>query len=180
MFSSSNAKCSHRDSRKPLWIGQPCLGALTRRFCQPHQGDHYEPVLASCLITDLTTQASLALTVCYQLSFASTKTSILVLYLRILTYRFARHITYALLAVVVIYNVFGFVAELTTCVPLEKLWDKSVEGICQPDSFLWAIIGMHIATDFLIFFLPLPIFFSIAMPIRMKVTLLVLFGLGFL
>jgi len=118
--------------------------------------------------------------VCYQLSFAMTKVSILVLYLRILTYRFARHITYGLLAVVVINNVFSFAAEMMSCVPLEKLWDPSVEGTCLPESFLWAIVGMHIATDFLIFFLPLPIFFYVKMQIRMKITLLVLFGLGFL
>jgi len=32
--------------RKPLWIGQSCLGALARGFCQPHQGDT-RPILAS-------------------------------------------------------------------------------------------------------------------------------------
>jgi hypothetical protein len=122
----------------------------------------------------------LATTVCYQLSFGFTKASILFLYLRILTYRFARHITYALLAVVVIYNIFGFFMEITTCVPLEKVWNQSIEGTCHPESFLWALIGMHIATDFLIFFLPLPIFFTMKMQRRMKITLFVLFGLGLL
>jgi hypothetical protein len=118
--------------------------------------------------------------VCYQLSFALTKASILVLYLRILTYRFARHITYALLAVVVIYNTFGFFVDMTACVPLEKLWSPSISGTCHPDSFLWALIGMHIATDFLIFALPLPIFWAVKMQKRMKITLFILFGLGLL
>jgi hypothetical protein len=120
------------------------------------------------------------MTVCYQISLTLTKVSILCLYLRVLTYSYAPRATYVLLAVVIVYNIWGFCMQMTNCIPLEKTWDPSLHGSCHPEVFLWAVVGLHIATDFLIFFLPLPIFFIVTMPLQQKISLFILFGLGFL
>jgi hypothetical protein len=124
-------------------------------------------------------QTSFALVVLYQLSLAFTKVSILILYLRLLTYHYARWAVYIMLGVVVIYNIWGFISEMTICIPLSKLWEDTGYGTCHPISFTWAVIGLHIATDFLIFFLPIPVFFSVTMSLKKKAILLVLFTVGF-
>jgi hypothetical protein len=114
------------------------------------------------------------------MSLAFTKVSILILYLRLLTYHHARWAVYIMLFVVVVYNIWGFVSEITICTPLSKLWDDKGYGTCHPISFTWAVIGLHVATDFLIFFLPLPVFFSVKMSLKKKITVLAVFTVGFM
>lgn len=116
----------------------------------------------------------------YQFSLAFTKVSILILYLRLLTYHPARWLVYTMLCVVVIYNIWGFVSEMTTCIPLSKLWSDPGYGSCHPMSFTWAVIGLHIVTDFLILFLPIPIFFNVKMSSSKKITVLAVFTVGFM
>ncbi|KAK1762891.1 hypothetical protein QBC33DRAFT_253227 [Phialemonium atrogriseum] len=122
---------------------------------------------------------TLSLILVYQISLVFTKMSILFLYLRILTYHHARWAVYALMAVVIIYNLWGIISELTVCTPLEKLFQMEEYDACHPVSFTWASVALHIATDFLIFFLPIPVFFRLKMPAREKITVVILFSLGF-
>lgn len=154
----------HRDSE-----GQSCLGPTN--FALPaHQ---YSLILTRVQLT-------LSLILVYQISLVFTKMSILFLYLRILTYHHARWAVYALMAVVIIYNLWGIISELTVCTPLEKLFQMEEYDACHPVSFTWASVALHIATDFLIFFLPIPVFFRLKMPAREKITVVILFSLGFL
>jgi len=69
---------------------------------------------------------------------------------------------------------------ITICVPLQAFWDSSVRGDCKPGSYMWAIIGLHIATDFLIFSIPLPVVYRMRLEWRKKLGLALLFALGFL
>lgn len=126
------------------------------------------------------TQTNFALTVLYQLSLAFTKVSILILYLRLLTSHYARWGVYVMLGIVVIYNIWGFISEMTICVPLSKLWDDRGYGTCHPITFTYAVIGLHIATDFLIFFLPIPVFVNVKMTRAKKLTVLAVFTVGFM
>ncbi|KAL1844589.1 hypothetical protein VTK73DRAFT_2248 [Phialemonium thermophilum] len=122
---------------------------------------------------------TLSLLIVYQVGLALTKVSILLLYLRILHYHHARWAVYAMLLVVVAYNTWGVVSDLTLC-PLPDLWSSADYEACHPVRYTWASVSLHIATDFLIFLLPIPVFFRVRMPSREKITLLVLFSLGFL
>lgn len=114
------------------------------------------------------------------LSLATTKISILILYLRILTYHHARWITWAILVLTIVYNIVGFAVQMTTCVPLQKLWEPNLYGTCHSLALAWAFVGLHVSTDFIIFALPIPIVATIIMSPRQKILLVVLFSLGFL
>ncbi len=116
----------------------------------------------------------------YMLSLACTKISILVLYLRILTYHYARWFTWSILVLTVVYNIVGFCIQLTSCIPVRKLWEPALYGKCHPIALAWAFIGFHVGTDFLVFALPIPIIVTMTMPIRQKLLLIALFSLGFL
>jgi len=69
---------------------------------------------------------------------------------------------------------------MTLCIPLQAYWDSSIHGDCKPISYMWAAIGLHIATDFLIFLIPIPVVWSMIIPIRQKIGLILIFALGFL
>lgn len=118
--------------------------------------------------------------VCYMLSLAFTKISILVLYLRILTYHHARWITWTVLILTIVYNIVGFAVQMTTCVPLQKLWEPNLYGTCHSLALAWAFIGLHVATDFIVFAVPIPIVTTMTMSLRQKLFLVVLFSFGFL
>ncbi len=114
------------------------------------------------------------------ISLALTKISILVLYQRISTHHHARWVTWVMLVLTIAYNIAGFIVQMTTCIPLEKLWEPALYGKCHPVTLAWAFIGLHVVTDFLIFALPIPIVALMTMSLRQKLLIVVLFALGFL
>ncbi|KAB5575585.1 hypothetical protein GE09DRAFT_1215348 [Coniochaeta sp. 2T2.1] len=120
----------------------------------------------------------------YQLTLFLTKTSILLLYARILNYQHARYAVYVIGVVVTLSNVWTFAVVMTACVPLAAFWDFALAAAggtyCHPRSFWWANTGLHMATDFLIFALPMPIVFQLNANPRQKVLLYGIFALGFL
>lgn len=86
-----------------------------------------------------------------------------------------------MLAIVVLYNTWGFCSAMTLCIPLHKYWNAETEGTCKPAVYMWAVLGLHVATDFLIFLLPLPVVLSMkALSRRQRTGLLLIFALGFL
>jgi hypothetical protein len=67
------------------------------------------------------------------------------------------------------------------CVPIQSLWDRSVPGHCLPlIPTYYAPACINIATDFGTWVLPLPVIRSLHLPIRQRVMLMLIFGLGFL
>jgi len=126
------------------------------------------------------TQAQWVVGLLYQLSLAAAKISILLLYIRVLKHQYACWAAWGMLVVVVGYNIFGLVEDFIICAPLAAYWDPSV-GSCQPPgSVMWALICLHIATDFLIFLIPLPVVFRMKLPLKQKIGLSLTFALGFL
>jgi hypothetical protein len=119
----------------------------------------------------------------YQLTLFLTKTSILLLYARILTYQHARYAVYAILVVVVLSNVWTLAVAMTACIPLQAFWDFALAAAgayCHPRSMWWSNTGMHMATDFLIFALPMPLIFRLNASRRQKILLYSIFAFGFL
>lgn len=119
-------------------------------------------------------------TLFYNLSILFTKLSILVLYLRVLTHEWVRKVTWAVIAIVVIYNAWGIAMYLTMCIPIARMWDPSVPGTCHPWSVWWALTYLHIATDFMIFLVPIPVVVGMLSPWRTKIGLLAVFVVGLL
>lgn len=117
----------------------------------------------------------------YELSLWFSQTAILVLYLRIWTHPWMKRCTWALIAIITAYNIFVFVSIFTACIPLEAYWDFTVRAShCHPISVWLANTYLHIATDFLIYFLPMPIIFRLTLPRQQKALVFVLFAFGFL
>jgi hypothetical protein len=120
------------------------------------------------------------MTLGYNLSIWFSKTSILLLYIRAAAHDYTRRATYVALAIVTIYNMWGLGMYATMCIPLAKTWDPSIPGTCHPWSVWWALTYLHIATDFLIFFIPIPVVTTMTIPNYQKAGLLIVFATGFL
>ncbi|KAL2882146.1 hypothetical protein SGCOL_002411 [Colletotrichum sp. CLE4] len=119
----------------------------------------------------------------YSVSLTLTKISILLLYIRILTYDSIRLLGKILLGVVVLSHAWIIASILTTCVPLRSAWDYDPLNppvYCHPISVFWGNACLHLATDFLIFLLPLPVIHTMRLPRRQKTGLYIIFCLAFL
>jgi len=102
------------------------------------------------------------------------------LYLRVLTHDYIRKVTWASIGIVGIYNAWGICMYFTMCIPLAKMWDPSLPGSCHPLSVWFALTYLHIATDFLLLFIPIPVVVTMTIPLRQKVGLMVVFTTGLL
>ncbi|OHW98284.1 integral membrane protein [Colletotrichum incanum] len=119
----------------------------------------------------------------YSISLTLTKISILLLYIRILTYDLVRLLGKILLGIVVVSHTWIIVSILTTCIPLSAAWNFDPLGpavYCHPISVFWGNACLHLVTDFLIFLLPLPVISSMRLPRRQKMGLYFVFCLAFL
>jgi hypothetical protein len=125
-------------------------------------------------------QVSWVTIVLYNLSLPCTKLSILLLYIRVLTYENFRRVAWGVLAMIAIFSIGFLVALMTACIPLRKYWDPSVDGTCLPVSVWWAGTGFNVGSDFLLVLLPLPVIFSLTLPPRQKLALVFVFVLGLL
>ncbi|KAK0720161.1 hypothetical protein B0H67DRAFT_460454, partial [Lasiosphaeris hirsuta] len=117
----------------------------------------------------------------YMMALLFTKISILLLYIRILSYQHARYAVYAILAIVVLTNgLWTFITVITSCMPLEAFWNPKITGAyCRPVVYWYANTGLHIGTDVLLYILPLPIIINLQVKRRQKIVLYSIFALGF-
>ncbi|GAB1316423.1 hypothetical protein MFIFM68171_06633 [Madurella fahalii] len=91
----------------------------------------------------------------------------------------ARICNNTVMAVVVACNIWVVVASFIACVPLTAVWDKSVEGFCLPLEIKASNGYLHIATDFIIFLLPIPVVVKLKLPRRQKIGLMLVFAVAF-
>jgi len=106
----------------------------------------------------------------------------MLLYIRIWKFPGVRRAAYALLALVMIYNILVIAMVATACIPLRAFWDFELmqTSYCHHKNVWWANTYMHIIVDFLIYLLPMPVIFKVRFQRRQKVLLFVLFAFGFL
>ncbi|KAK0652592.1 hypothetical protein B0T16DRAFT_322483 [Cercophora newfieldiana] len=116
----------------------------------------------------------------YMLSLLFTKISILLLYIRILSYQHARYAVYVILAIVILANgIWTLATVVTACLPLNAFWDRTiVDAWCRPLVWWYANTGLHIATDVLLYVLPLPVIVNLQIKLRQKIVLYAVFALG--
>ncbi|KAH8663630.1 hypothetical protein BGZ60DRAFT_342194, partial [Tricladium varicosporioides] len=116
----------------------------------------------------------------YNFSLSFTKIAILLLYLRIFTIPKITRIIYIQLVIVTIYGLWLVLCAIFACTPISLWWDKSQKGTCLPSTQIWwANATLNIATDFMIFLLPLPVIRTLNLPKRQKMGLYFVFTLGF-
>ncbi|KAF9877143.1 hypothetical protein CkaCkLH20_05409 [Colletotrichum karsti] len=128
-------------------------------------------------------QAGIFTNLFYSVSLTLTKVSILLLYIRILTYDLVRLLGKVLLGVVLVSHTWIIVSILTTCIPLSAAWDYDPANppvYCHPVPVFWVNAMLHLLTDFMIFMLPLPVISSMSLPRRQKMGLYFVFCLAFL
>lgn len=118
----------------------------------------------------------------YSLTVCFVKISILLLYFTFFTPGWAWWTARMIMGFVVISNVWTIGSVLTACIPLRAYWDTAARNgaLCQSEQIWWFNNGLHVATDFFIFALPLPVIWNLQLPWRQKLAVVVLFALGFL
>lgn len=116
----------------------------------------------------------------YLLSLFGFKTSILVMYLRVFSVnkRF-RYATWATMFFVCGYLLSNFWTQLFGCSPRSKYWIPDTPGHCINYTKAGQAYGsMNIASDLLIFILPLPIVWRLQMPLKERLGVLLIFMSG--
>ncbi|KAL2152163.1 hypothetical protein VTH82DRAFT_5347 [Thermothelomyces myriococcoides] len=126
-------------------------------------------------------KTSFATNVIYAFALFFVKVSILCLYIRVLTYNSVRRAAKVLLVVVTITHAWIIASLFTGCIPLAGLWDKVTheKRYCHPGSVYYSHSSINIATDFLIFLLPLTVLHRIHAPPKQKIALYFVFLLAF-
>ncbi|KAL2193411.1 hypothetical protein P885DRAFT_45508 [Corynascus similis CBS 632.67] len=116
----------------------------------------------------------------YIISLSLTKVSICLLYLKIFTFEWARRAAYLVLIIVIITSLWAVSITFTYCIPLQATWDPTVKAtFCHSQPTWWVNTGITIATDVMIFVLPIPIVSPLKLPRRQKLVLLCVFTIGF-
>ncbi|KAK1854651.1 hypothetical protein CCHR01_02692 [Colletotrichum chrysophilum] len=160
------------------WIWSACQSAGMAIQAITGMGERYETLSVHQQQTFF--KWSYITIIFYNLGLAFVKVSILLLYLRVLrdlNYRKACYIALSLVAVVSTWTVFS---SVLFCLPFEKNWKPSAPGKCLDRGATWfANAAINIFTDFLILILPLPILPKIKQPRQQKISLYLIFALGF-
>ncbi|ROV93588.1 hypothetical protein VMCG_08070 [Cytospora schulzeri] len=132
--------------------------------------DNWQPMIKAAWVTVL----------CYTLTVCLTKVSVLLLYKRTLTYDWTRKAVWTFIVIVVLTSLLDIAVVSTACIPLNSFWDPDVEPkYCHSVKVYYAINGLQIGTDFLIYLLPLPVVWTLRAPREQKMMLITVFSFGF-
>ncbi|KAK9777181.1 hypothetical protein AB5N19_12290 [Seiridium cardinale] len=118
--------------------------------------------------------------VTYKASINLTKSSILLLYVRIFGgVRWFRWICICLITIIATYCTASLIVTIFQCNPVQRAWDKSLAGSCIDNGKFWyANGGFSIATDVIILLLPMPLVYTLQLPRVQKAALILVFTLG--
>ncbi|EXJ94370.1 hypothetical protein A1O1_02764 [Capronia coronata CBS 617.96] len=126
-------------------------------------------------------QASQALKIFYKLTINCTKLSVLFLYLRIFSDRtwFVRT-CWGLILFILSACLCFTAATVFQCSPVERAWQRwSTHGSCVNLYALWYSNAIYnIMTDLIIVLMVPPVIITLKLPIRQKLALICIFGLG--
>lgn len=111
----------------------------------------------------------------------ATKMAIVAQYYRIIAVQNTRVICLVVFLVVGGWCLSQLMIGVFQCIPIAKFWDDSIEGHCIDNNTIWYVnAGGNIATDIMVFIMPLPIVYQLNLPKRERLFLLGVFSLGFL
>ena len=107
------------------------------------------------------------------------KLSMLFLYLRIFSVAQFKRWVYALIAVVISYGIAFIIVFPTNCQPIYQLWAPVPGGWCHNVTIEeFASVSINMAIDIAIIVLPMPLLWSLRMPVYNKVFVSVMFSFG--
>ncbi|KAH7116385.1 hypothetical protein EDB81DRAFT_892544 [Dactylonectria macrodidyma] len=109
------------------------------------------------------------------------KLSYLSLYLRIAPHKTYRLALYVSMALVFAFGIATSVVSMLLCLPFEKLWQPDIPGHCiDVNTFYMFSTATNIVFDIAIYIMPLHILWSLNLPKRQRLGLVLVFALGFL
>lgn len=115
----------------------------------------------------------------YKLVVCLNKTSVVLLYKRIFITKQFQYLCWATLAIVVGSGFSTSIATIFQCLPIERSWNKSVEGTCIDNGMFWlANAVLNIATDVIVLALPIREVFNLHLRLQEKLALCGVFLLG--
>ncbi|KAJ2990607.1 hypothetical protein NUW58_g2864 [Xylaria curta] len=119
--------------------------------------------------------------VTYKVSLNLTKASILLLYLRIfVNVKWFKWTCYILLGFIAISSTAITIATILQCLPIEASFNKSItNATCiNTGPFWYASAGLYITTDIIILIIPMPLIYSLQLPLLRKAIAMFAFALG--
>ncbi|KAK3391182.1 hypothetical protein B0H63DRAFT_520376 [Podospora didyma] len=120
------------------WVFSVASNGVVIKEAEVALGHHMATVSAADIMTWF--RASYALSIFYNLSLCFAKISILLLYLRVLTYDYVRKATYVTLGIVVLYNIWALGMQLTISVyyMTDLTWELTSIGS-------WSVAEINVA-----------------------------------
>ncbi|KAL5390290.1 hypothetical protein DPSP01_001862 [Paraphaeosphaeria sporulosa] len=138
-----------------------------------HVRDLSKPELRTCLKFFWLAQTPYKIVVCLN------KTSVILLYMRIFIGHRFRLLCSCALAIVIGSGIATVFATIFQCVPLERSWNKTVEGKCIDSSAFWiANAVINISTDVIVLALPVHEVIKLQLRLRERIMLHSVFLLG--
>lgn len=115
----------------------------------------------------------------YKIVVCLNKASVVLLYLRIFVSRWFQYLCYGALAVIIGSGIATTFATVWQCVPLERSWNKDIEGTCIDSARFWvANAVLNIATDVMVLALPMWEIFKLHLKLQEKLMVCGVFMLG--
>ncbi|OTA92688.1 hypothetical protein M434DRAFT_318625 [Hypoxylon sp. CO27-5] len=107
------------------------------------------------------------------------KLAMLCLYTRIFSTAQFRRWSYALMVVVGCYFVAFLIVFMTNCMPLSNLWDPVPGGWCRElTTEEYTSVVFNLIIDLSIVILPMPALWQLKLPLRNKIFVSIMFGMG--
>ena len=126
-------------------------------------------------------RAFYASVVVYSTGMCLLKISILLQYRRIFAVPVMRKITTVGLIFEGCYVIMITFLQSLMCLPVATFWDPSIGGKCLNRLLIWYFnASVNLATDFIVFSLPLPLISRLQLRRPQKVMLFLIFCIGFL
>ncbi|TRX87753.1 hypothetical protein FHL15_011358 [Xylaria flabelliformis] len=117
----------------------------------------------------------------YKISLSLTKSSILLLYLRIFgNVTWLRRTCYVLLVLIALYYTAATLVTILQCIPVAAAFDKNVTRLkcISITPFWYTNAAISIATDLIILLIPMPLICALQMSRQRKAALIFVFALG--
>ncbi|KAF2443340.1 hypothetical protein P171DRAFT_389472 [Karstenula rhodostoma CBS 690.94] len=138
-----------------------------------HVRDLSTPELRTCLMFFWLAQTPYKVVVCLN------KTSVMLLYMRIFIGKRFRHLCFAALTIVIGSGAATVFSTIFQCIPLERSWNKTVEGKCIDSAAFWvANAVINVSTDVIVLALPIHEVAKLQLKLRDKIMLHSVFLLG--
>lgn len=140
-----------------------------------------ERVLLCLVVSNLGKQVVTLWQIFYMSGSVFIKTSICTTLLRLSVERRYNFILYGIIIITVITTLVTLISVWIQCTPLAASWGE-VSGTCISTSVLitltYVVSGLNIATDWSVALLPVAILWKLQMPVKMKIAITFVLGLG--